>query len=205
MTTRREAHWDDVHRTRDPSAASWYERVPARSLAWVIDAAPDRRSAVIDVGAGTSLLVDGLLEAGYRDVTVLDVAPSALAEVRRRLGSAAAQVRFVAADVLRFRPDRTYDVWHDRAVFHFLVDEEDRARYRDSLRAALRAGGHAIVATFAPGGPERCSGLPTMRYDAAGLVAALGEGLSLVRHEEAIHVTPGGAAQPFTWVCVLRS
>ena len=159
---------------------------------------------MLDAGGGASSLVDALLERGHRDVTVLDLAPAALAVARRRLGGAADRVAWVAADLLAGDPPRRFDVWHDRAVFHFLVDPGDRGRYVAVLRAALAPGGLALVATFAPDGPPRCSGLPVRRYDAEGLLAALGGGFSreATRREE--HVTPGGTVQPFTWLAARR-
>lgn len=198
------AHWADLYATNDSRSVSWYEDDPRRSLEWVRAAAPGTGAAIVDVGAGASLLVDRLVADGYRDVTVIDVAETALDEVRVRLGPRASTVTFVTTDVLRWTPDRDYDVWHDRAVFHFLVDPDDRDRYVTVMRTALRPGGHAVMAAFAPWGPERCSGLPTMRYDAASLAAVLGPGFVVVRAEVADHVTPGGAIQPFTWVTVRR-
>jgi trans-aconitate methyltransferase len=198
-------HWDEVYGGRDPRTVSWYEADPVRSFEWVRAVAPDHDAAIVDVGGGASALVDRLVGAGYTDITVLDVARSALDVVRARLGDAARGVRFVTTDVLTWAPDQHYDVWHDRAVFHFLVDADDRARYVAVLHAALRLGGHAVIATFAPGGPDRCSGLPTMRYDADALVATLGCGFTLVRSSEADHTTPAGTVQPFTWVAVRRT
>jgi len=202
MAARVDEHWDDVYRTRGWRSVTWFEDDPARSVESVMAVAPGPDSAIVDVGAGASLLVDRLLAHGYTDVTVLDGSRVALDEVRSHLGDSAGRVHFVAGDALEWDPPRRYDVWHDRAVFHFLVEEADRARYAARLRAALRPGGHAVVATFAPEGPDHCSGLPTMRYDAGSLVAALGDGLSLVHSEAAEHVTPTGATQPFTWVTV---
>src|SRR5581483_1864314 len=153
--------------------------------------------ALVRVGSGRSRLADRLLGAGYEEITLLDVSGDAIAETRARLGSRAPQVRFVVGDVLDWRPLHRYDVWHDRALFHFLTDPSDRARYVAVLRAAVRVGGHVVIATFAPSGPESCSGLPVVRYDAEGLQRALGTSFRLVRAEEAAHRTPSGGVQPF--------
>jgi len=193
----RQAHWQQVYETKATDAVSWYQPVPQPSadLLQLAGAAPE--SGIIDIGGGASTLVDWLLDNGFRDVTVLDLSDAALAAARARLGDAASGVSWIAADVTRWRPARLYDVWHDRAAFHFLTDPVDRAAYLDRLRIALRAGGHAIIGTFAPDGPEKCSGLPVERYDAKRLAATLGGGFRLVdscRHD---HVTPWGSVQRF--------
>jgi trans-aconitate methyltransferase len=154
-------------------------------------------SGIIDIGGGASRLVDCLVFRGYEDVTVLDLSEAALAAARSRLGEIAGRVTWVAADVTIWEPSRTYDIWHDRAAFHFLTEREDQAAYVARLRRAVRPGGHAIIGTFAPDGPERCSGLLVSRYDATSLAATLGRGFELIdarRHE---HVTPWGATQKF--------
>jgi len=197
-------HWDTVHQSHEETALSWYEADPVRSFEWVRAVAPEPSATIVDVGAGRSRLADRLLGAGYEEITLLDVSGDAIAETRARLGSRAPQVRFVVGDVLDWRPLHRYDVWHDRALFHFLTDPSDRARYVAVLRAAVRVGGHVVIATFAPSGPESCSGLPVVRYDAEGLQRALGTSFRLVRAEEAAHRTPSGGVQPFTWACFQR-
>ncbi len=203
MEGRAADHWNRVYGGRDSRSLSWHQDDPGNSVEWTC-AVTTPSSAVVDVGAGTSRLVDRLAARGYSDLTVLDVAQTALDEVAQRLGDTASNVHFIAADVLEWIPSRRYDLWHDRAVFHFLVDDGDRDRYVSVVRAAVRAGGHVILATFAPSGPETCSGLPTMRYDATSLVEALGPDFVAVRTEYCDHVTPNGDIQPFTWVCVRR-
>jgi SAM-dependent methyltransferase len=178
---------------------SWYQRDPARSLEFIEAAGVSLADPILDVGGGASLLVDRLLERGFRDVTVLDVADGALERVRERLGEAAARVELLQADVTRFVPIRRYALWHDRAVFHFLVSPADRAAYLAALAAALRPRGHVVLATFALGGPQRCSGLDVVRYDAASLASELGAGFDLLRSEREEHVTPTGAVQPFQY------
>jgi 2-polyprenyl-3-methyl-5-hydroxy-6-metoxy-1,4-benzoquinol methylase len=171
----------------------------------LLDAAGIRPEAsVLDVGAGASRLVDALLKQGFTDLTALDVADEGLALARARLGAAADRVRWITADLLTWEPGRTFDVWHDRAVFHFLTEPTARGRYRGLLAAAVPAGGTVIVATFAEDGPAQCSGLDVCRYDPASLHAELGPSFDLVTSRRQEHVTPWGAVQPFTWV-VLRA
>lgn len=193
----RPSHWSEVYRTKAPDAVSWYQSHPAQSLA-LIEAAglgPDAR--VLDVGSGASRLVDVLLDSGYTHVGVLDVAPEALAVSRARLGERADAVEWFATDVLAFESPHPWDLWHDRAVFHFLTDADEQARYRDVLLASLTEGGQAVIATFGPEGPERCSGLPVQRYSADRLAAVLGPSLRLVDHGLYVHTTPSGGQQQF--------
>jgi trans-aconitate methyltransferase len=157
-----------------------------------------REAAVIDVGGGASTLVDHLWERGFRDLTVLDISASALDEVRGRLGASA--VRRLHEDVLEWQPDRRYDLWHDRAVFHFLVDETDRRGYVETLHSALNPGGALVLGTFAPDGPEVCSGLPVRRYSADDLSHLLGATFEPLQRRHEIHVTPGAVRQPFMWI-----
>jgi len=173
--------------------------VATMSLELIERLAIPRTAAVIDIGGGASALVDGLLERGYPDVSVLDVSKAALAEVRRRLGPGAS-VTLLEEDFLAWRPERQYDLWHDRAVFHFLVDESQTEAYLETLRSALRPEGYIIMATFASDGPEQCSGLPVSRYSAAELADRLGPRFEMVETFRNEHVTPAGVVQPFTWV-----
>jgi SAM-dependent methyltransferase len=197
------AHWDSVYETKDRDALSWYEDEPATSLRLLRDEA-GATASVIDVGAGASFLVDSLLDAGVTDVTVLDVSDQALGQVRQRLGARVESVTFLTADLLAWRPPRSYGVWHDRAVFHFLVDEADRQRYARVMREAVIPGGIAILATFALDGPTQCSGLLTARYDAASLSEIFAPDFAFVRSEREDHATPAGSVQPFTWVVLRR-
>ncbi len=178
---------------------SWYQAVPEVSLELVDVLAIPRDAAVIDVGGGASFLVDELLARGFHDLTVLDLSASALDATRRRL-PADAPVLCVHADLLTWEPDRRYDLWHDRAVFQFLVAASDRVTYVATMRRAVVSGGNVIVGTFAEDGPEVCSGLPVDRYSAADLSAALGDSFDVLATRRERHVTPRGAAQPFTWV-----
>jgi len=193
------AHWRAVYETRAPTEVSWYEPVPRRSLELIQAAGLPPGSALLDVGGGASTLADHLLEMGFTDVTVLDIAETALARARARMGSAATRVQWISADVTAWEPTRRYDLWHDRAVFHFLVDPALRARYVAVLRAALAPHGHVVMATFGPEGPTRCSGLDVQRYSARQLGAVLGPGFRLVRDHLEDHVTPAGRRQQFLY------
>jgi 2-polyprenyl-3-methyl-5-hydroxy-6-metoxy-1,4-benzoquinol methylase len=198
------AHWETIYRTKDVHEVSWFQAEARRSLDLITRICPDRSAPIIDVGAGTSVLVDNLLAAGYRDLSVLDVSEAALEISRDRLGADSATVNWICMDVLRAQLDeRAYAVWHDRAVFHFLTDAADRAAYVRQVRRAVRPGGHVLVATFAEDGPEYCSGLPVVRYSAEGLHSEFGTDFRLVRSEHEDHRTPGGAEQSFLY-CLCR-
>jgi SAM-dependent methyltransferase len=200
----RAAHWEQVYRTKGPDQVSWYQAEARLSRTLIERVAPDRASRVIDIGAGASTLVDGLLESGYRNLTVVDLSASALAISQQRLGDAAVDVTWQAADVLTVEfPVQPFDVWHDRAVFHFLTDAGDRARYVQQVRRAVRAGGHVLIATFAEDGPTRCSGLDVVRYSPMALHAEFGEHFALIESHREEHRTPSGATQAFSY-CVCR-
>lgn len=201
----RREHWERIWRQRQPDDVSWFQAQPEPSLG-LIRAVAAAAEPVIDVGAGASGLPGALLDAGYEDVTVLDVSESALERLRERIGAEADALTTLVGDVLDLSPRSDgYAVWHDRAVFHFFTEDADRARYLARLRDSVRPRGHAIVATFAPDGPETCSGLPVRRQSADELFEALGEGWERVRELRHVHVTPGGGSQPFTFVVARRS
>jgi Methyltransferase domain len=183
---------------------SWYEREPRVSLRLIERFAPARSLPVIDVGAGTSSLVDHLVRRGVADITVLDVSEGALAQVKKRLGTQSVRVRFVHDDVLSWRADRQYGVWHDRAVFHFLTSTHDRDRYVTITGDAVCRGGIVVLGTFASDGPPSCSGLPVARYGWQDLCDLFAASFSLVHHERQEHGTPSGVIQPFTWVVLRR-
>ncbi|HEX7045766.1 MAG TPA: class I SAM-dependent methyltransferase [Burkholderiales bacterium] len=201
----RKAHWEQVYREQAPHSVSWYQRTPELSLALIAKTGVSPDAWIIDVGAGASMLVDHLLEAGYRHLAVLDISAAALAHARQRLGPKADRVEWYEADITEFQPPRSFDVWHDRAVFHFLTEPAERARYAAALRRTLKPGGHAIVATFAVGGPTRCSGLDIVQYDGAALLRELGSGFTLQEEVGEVHLTPGGREQPFTYFRLSRS
>lgn len=193
------AHWDSVYEARAPEEVSWFQPSPDRSLALIERAGIAKDAAILDVGGGASRLAGALLERGFRDVTVLDISARALAKAREHLGPRADDVRWITADVTEATLERRYALWHDRAVFHFLVDEDDRRRYRELLARSTTPGAAILVATFALDGPERCSGLPIVRYSPESLLAALGPGLTLVEAETEEHHTPAGKIQRFVY------
>lgn len=198
------AHWDVVYTTRQPTEVSWYQAEPSRSLELLRETGCGPRTTIIDVGGGDSTLVDAVVAGGLGRMTVLDISGAALARARTRLGEKASEVTWIEADVTRSKlPANSFDVWHDRAVFHFLTDPEDRARYAAVAAATLRPSGTLLMATFAPDGPLRCSGLPVVRYSAESLARELGDAFSLARSFEDVHRTPAGAEQRFT-IAVLR-
>ena len=200
----RSAHWEQVYRTKGPDQVSWFQAEAQLSRRLIERVAPDRAAPVIDIGAGASTLVDGLLASGYDNLTVLDLSVSALALTQQRLGHASEMVHWQAADVLSAAfAEGAYSVWHDRAVFHFLTDPADRARYVAQVRRAVRPRGHVLVATFAEDGPSRCSGLAVARYSPASLHAEFGASFDLVESHRELHTTPAGAQQAFTY-CVCR-
>jgi SAM-dependent methyltransferase len=193
-------HWERTYARRPADEVSWFQREPAPSLAMIAATGVGRDAAILDVGGGASSLVDHLLHRGYGRVTVLDVSGGALEIARARLGASARGVDWRVEDITRWSPpEHGFDVWHDRAVFHFLVEAADRDAYLRALDRGLRPGGHLILATFAPTGPERCSGLPVQRYSPEALQAVLGPGYRLVESRPEAHVTPAGVSQDFTW------
>lgn len=195
------AHWDEIYVRGDPNEATWFQAEPAVSLMLIEHVGPAPDAAIVNVGGGGSCLARRLQRRGFKDITVVDVSSAALAQTRGE--DVAGDVHLLNQDLLRWAPTRRYDVWHDRALFHFFVRDEDRRRYVDVLRSALKDGGIVIVATFAEDAPSQCSGLPTMRYSSAELVSLFGHGYRLVADHREEHRTPAGGVQPFTWV-VLR-
>ena len=195
--TGRHSHWEKVYQTKGDRDVSWFEESPRVSLDLIRATGVPTSTSIIDIGGGASRLVDALLDEGFEDITVLDLSEKALATSRARLGAASAHVQWIAADVTIWEPSRTYDVWHDRAAFHFLTDATDRAAYAERVSRAVRPGGHVIIGTFAPDGPERCSGLPVVRHDATSLGKVLGPSFALVESRHHAHDTPAGAIQLF--------
>lgn len=191
------AHWESTYTERTPEKVSWYEPRPQRSLELIQAAGVDHDAGILDVGGGASSLAAQLLDMGYEDITVADISQTALAHAEAELGGSAARVAWIVADIRNHGFDRRYDLWHDRAVFHFMVSPADRAGYLEVLRRTLRPGGHLILATFGPQGPTQCSGLPVERYSAQGLQQVLGEDFQLVSSSLATHHTPSGASQQF--------
>jgi len=193
----RQAHWEGVYTKKGENEVSWFQESPAPSLQLIAQVGATPASAIIDIGGGASRLVDNLIEQGFEDVTVLDLSEAALEAAKARLGGSAAQVQWIVADATVWEPLKAYDIWHDRAAFHFLTEDRDRAAYIARLERALKVGGYAIIATFALDGPERCSGLPVVRYDPASLGQTLGRAFQLVDTRRQIHATPWGSEQSF--------
>ncbi len=198
MNTRN--HWEAAYRRGPATALSWYQPEPARSLAAILKFLPSREGRIVDIGGGASTLIDHLLEAGYRYPVVLDLSYQALAIARRRLTAGSSRAGWLTADArsLPLAAD-SCDLWHDRAVLHFLVNPEDRRMYCAELSRTLRPGGVAVIATFSPGGPERCSGLPVQRYSPEELSALLGPSFGLLHSESEVHLTPGNRPQEFCY------
>lgn len=202
MTTK--AHWEDVYRSRAVDEVSWYRPHLDVSLGLIEGAAPDRGNAVIDVGGGEATLVDDLVARGYGDVTVLDISQAAIEVAKARLGSSAASVHWITGDITEVELEAgRYDLWHDRAVFHFLTKAEDRAAYVRQVARAVKPGGHVIVATFGPEGPEKCSGMDVVRYDAGSLHGEFGAKFRLLDSVTELHETPWGTPQQFMY-CFCR-
>ena len=193
----RQAHWEGVYSQKGESEVSWFQENPAPSLELIEQVGATAASAIIDIGGGASRLVDNLIDQDFEDVTVLDLSDAALQAAKVRLGGRAAQVHWIVADATVWEPGKVYDVWHDRAAFHFLTEDRDRAAYAVRLERALKVGGHAIIATFALDGPERCSGLPVVRYDPVNLGQTLGRAFQLVDTRLHAHATPWGSTQSF--------
>lgn len=198
------SHWENIYSTRAPDAVSWFQPHAEMSLRLIRNASGESGARVIDVGGGASTLVDDLLAEGFPQPTVLDLSGAAIATARQRLGERASEVTWLEADITRVSlPENAYDIWHDRAVFHFLTDPADRAAYVQTVLHAVKPGGHVIVATFAEDGPLKCSGLPIVRYSADALHAQFGTPFELIAHENEAHQTPGGAVQRFVY-CFCR-
>ena len=195
-------HWETVYRGNETAALSWYQAEPVMSLQMLDLLGVTPGSGVIDIGGGASLLVDRLLARGFGDLAVLDISDAALQAARLRVGDDA-RVAWIVGDILSWEPTRRYDLWHDRAVFHFLSGQEVE-EYREVMRRGLAPGGSVVMATFAPDGPEWCSGLPVTRYGPEQLGMALGSGFQIVEQRREVHTTPAGAVQPFTWIAARR-
>ncbi|QRM56221.1 class I SAM-dependent methyltransferase [Sinorhizobium sp. BG8] len=193
------AHWEGVYATKAEQDVSWFQPSPTLSLELIAGLGPAADTGVIDIGGGASRLVDELLAKGFETIAVLDLSEKALAVAKARLGGPAARVRWINADVTTWQPSGTYDIWHDRAALHFLTDERDQEAYVSRLRQTVKIGGHAIIATFAPDGPEKCSGLPVLRHSPESLAAMLGDDFTLIESRHLEHCTPWGTKQSFQY------
>ena len=200
----RENHWEAIYRRSRSTELGWYQADPEVSLRLIHESGVRKSQRVIDVGSGSSLLVDNLVRLGFEHLTVLDIAQASLAESQRRLGRAADAVSWIAQDVTTFRSAKTFDLWHDRAVLHFLTHGSDRERYRETISKALKPGGTAIIGTFALDGRRRCAGLWVRRYGEADIRQLLGSGFRLLSTTREIHLTPGGVEQPYSYFVLQR-
>ena len=201
MAVSRKEHWDYVYGSRSPAELSWFQSVPSRSLSMIRETGIPTAAPIIDAGAGVSALIDLLLGADYSNVTALEISGSAIAQSRARLGDSATRVRWVQADVLEWTPMERYQLWHDRAVFHFMIDSLQADKYLATMRAALAPGGYFVLATFGPAGPGRCSGLDVQRYSIEQLLTLLERDLELKSYELELHMTPTGSEQQFLYSC----
>ncbi|WP_316368050.1 class I SAM-dependent methyltransferase [Candidatus Thiodiazotropha sp. CDECU1] len=201
----KKAHWQNLYREKAPTDVSWHQSEPKLSLQLIHRSGIEREEALIDVGGGASLLVDYLCREGFSNLAVLDISGHALAFAKQRLGGLAEGIEWYEADITEFIPPHTFSLWHDRAVFHFLTDKSDRVRYIKALNLSLRPGGHLIIAAFAIGGPEKCSGLDIVQYDALKIAAELGEGYELVAHRDELHITPTSSEQQFSYYHFVRA
>ncbi len=197
-------HWEKIYATKAPDAVSWYRAHLETSLALIERAAGAHSASIVDVGGGESTLVDDLLARGYQNITVLDISETAIDATKKRLGTAAEYVSWLVGDITKIRlAPNTYDVWHDRAVFHFLITPEQRAAYVRQVASAVRPGGHIIVSTFGPEGPTKCSGLDVVRYDEESLHKQFGVRFRLEESSKELHQTPFGTTQQFLY-CYCR-
>jgi ubiquinone/menaquinone biosynthesis C-methylase UbiE len=195
-----QSHWEGIYESKSPPETSWFQPHLQMSLDWISHAVPDQSASIIDVGGGESTLVDDLLAKGYLTLTVLDLAEAALKKSQERLGPEAKRIHWLLGDVTRVSlPSRNYDVWHDHAVFHFFTESKQRFAYVNRLASSLKIGGHLIISTFGPEGPERCSGLPIQRYDAEMLQKEFGCDFRIVKSSLVEHQTPFGIAQQFLY------
>jgi trans-aconitate methyltransferase len=198
------AHWEAIYKDKSPLEVSWRQERPTLSLALIAKYLGQKDEPIIDVGGGASTLVDYLLHAGYENITVLDLSANALEYAKQRLGEKAAAVHWQEADVTHFVSAQKFALWHDRAVFHFLTQSQDREKYQQTLLSSIQPGGIAIIAAFAPGGPTQCSGLDIVQYDGDKLQAVLGEAFQLLAEEHETHITPAGKEQAFGYHVFVR-
>jgi SAM-dependent methyltransferase len=201
----RRSHWEQVYTAKTPAEVSWFQDRPDVSLELICQTDAAKASKIIDIGGGASTLVDHLLDEGFSAIAVLDLSAAALAAARQRLGEAANKVRWIAADVTQWTPGDSFHLWHDRAVLHFLTRVEEQQAYGRTVRAAVKPGGWAMIAGFAPGGPTKCSGLETVQHDADSLQRLVGSDFGLVTTRDEIHRTPWNSGQAFRYHLFLRN
>lgn len=198
--TDKKQHWEEVYENRPVDRLGWYKPHINRSVEWIKELVPNLSDPVIDVGGGASTLADDLLAEGYRDITVVDISGKALSHTRERLRDKADRITWIEGDILQTElPENHYMLWHDRAVFHFLTDENDQETYIESIKMSLKGGGFVIMAAFAPEASPKCSGLPVERYDVEKIVERLGRGFRLLGSVKELHITPGGVEQMYLY------
>ena len=204
----RKSHWEQVYSKKQSTEVSWYQQHPERSLELIKATGLAPSASIIDIGGGASTLVDFLLESGYKHLSVLDISHAAIEQAKSRLGRSkikwADKVEWLEQDITEFKTDRYFDVWHDRAVFHFLTDEKDRTRYVHAMMSVLNIGAFVIIAAFDVNGPKKCSGLEVMHYSPEKMSAVLGSSFQLIETSTETHVTPSGASQSFVYCCFIR-
>jgi SAM-dependent methyltransferase len=205
MQMNRKEHWEAVYESKLPIDLSWYQQKPTISLELIVIGSLSTTDYVIDVGGGTSTLCDYLLESGYSHITVLDLSANALEHSKQRLGDKANLIEWQVEDVTKFFAPKHYDIWHDRAVFHFLTEESDRKKYKDVLNASVNVGGRIIIAAFSIGGSTKCSGLNIVQYDETKLKKELGKNFTLVEQRTEEHITPTGNVQMFGYYLFIKN
>jgi SAM-dependent methyltransferase len=197
------SYWNKVYETKGEADVSWFQKNPEPSLEFIRRYAPDRSAAIIDIGGGASRLVDYLWVDGFRNLTVLDLSSEAIAIARHRIGNHGDSIKWIVSDATTWHPDDIYDLWHDRAVFHFLTESDDQSAYIRNLKRALKIGGYLVIGTFALDGPEKCSGLPVMRHSSQTLQNLLGSEFELIESRKHDHQTPFQSIQSFQY-CVFK-
>ena len=200
----RKKHWGDVYQDKSSSELSWYQKEPKLSLELIRSTNAASNDEIIDVGAGTSVLVDYLKKEHYTNLTVLDISENAIAIAKKRLGKSAKSINWIVSDITKFDVFQKFSLWHDRALFHFLTDPSDREIYVKALINAVRPEGHLIIATFAIGGPKKCSGLEIVQYDSEKMIAELGDNFKLVEERKEVHITPANKEQKFNFFLFRR-
>lgn len=196
-------HWNKVYETKKPTEVSWYEPMPEVSLTYITDCKLEKDAAIIDIGGGDSFLAEFLLAQGFTDITVVDISEKAIERAKERLGEKADEVNWIVADVSKFQPERQYDLWHDRAVFHFLTEESQIENYLSSVKDAVKPGGFVVMGTFSENGPTKCSGLEIKQYSISQMQDLFYEGFSTLSCKNIDHQTPSGGMQNFTF-CSFR-
>lgn len=195
----RKAHWQNIYKDKSSLDVSWYQKEPKLSLELIHNTKLNNDSAIIDVGGGASVLIDHLVQEGFSNLAVLDISANALSSAKNRLGNSASNIEWFESDITQFKTPHLFSLWHDRAVFHFLTDSSDRQKYVETLKNTLISNGHFIIAAFTIGGPEQCSGLDIVQYNAEKLSAVLGKGFELLEERNEVHITPADKEQTFVY------